>query len=706
MTRRILAVSVWAISWAFAAAAIVLLIGAGLPNTPVEGVFLSQAPPRMQATFDEIGIVVAIVYGPVSALILARRPHPVGVVLAVHAVGSGLAAFGVQWGILGQSVPGLPLWGFFAFAAGWGFVPGTFMTAALPLLVTRRRIPPWQLAVVVLAGANALVAWFVSVTQQGSGVPANPFAVPDPTYQSVLPELYAALSYLGVALSFVSCAVLLARWWRARARERVAVAWLGIGQLFLTLSYLLLVLPGELDPPEWVVAVGLVAPAFGQVLYPTALLVVVLGQRLWGVEIVVSRVVLWALLSLSGVTVYLVVVVIAGGVMPAADGVWIVVPLALALAVQPARRWFQRRIDRLVYGEAADAGVLLGRIGDEVGELEPGEAGLTQVSGALRRVLRLGRVEIVSAESELRAASGAELRAEPSAPPAPSAPPQHPAPARVVALRGTDGFIGELRVWPREGQRLDRRTLTAIDDVSGLVAVAVRLVESAHALERARAELAATRAAERRAIRRELHDGLGPELAGAGFGLAAAQNLVREHPERAGILLDELGRDITRRARDLRDLAAEVSPSPLGGSSLVEGLGALADRFTVPGRRVRLRVTDARALAGDALREEVQSSLYLVAAEALSNAARHSGAGTVTIALDTVGGDARLEVADDGRGMVGAVPGVGLHSMRERATALGGTLTAEGEHLGGGTVVTLRIPLERGHRVPIGDIDP
>ncbi|WP_168387140.1 hypothetical protein, partial [Microbacterium sp. K41] len=87
---------VLASAWGLAAASILLAWRFELPAAPVAGTFLSPAPPAAQARFDDIGLTVAAVYAPLAAVLLVRRPQPVAVLLAVHAVGSGLAAFGVQ----------------------------------------------------------------------------------------------------------------------------------------------------------------------------------------------------------------------------------------------------------------------------------------------------------------------------------------------------------------------------------------------------------------------------------------------------------------------------------------------------------------------------------------------------------------------------------------------------------------------------------
>jgi signal transduction histidine kinase len=665
------AISVWGASWGLVLASLAIGWIADLPAEPLPGIFLSEAPAEVRTLAYDIDITVAIIYGPVSALILARRPwHPVAIILSVYAVGSGLAAFGIMYGLLGAQLPGLPLWGFFTYTAGWAFVPGTFLVASVPLLVTRRRIPRWQRAIVVLGAALAAAATFISLTQQGPQPPQNPFGIEHAAYQAVLAPLYTALSAGALAISTVSCVVVFARWLRMRGPGRMGLAWLALGQFFVTLSYLAQALPAQLGAPPWVLDFALLTPVLGQILFPAAIIVVVLGQRLWGVEVVVSRLLLWTLLSFSGVVLYLAVVAVFPVALSGTGTLALLAPVVIALGLLPLRSWLQGRIDRLIYGEGADPGRLLRRLGDRMGELSPGPEGLRELAETLRRVLKLGWVSIQTAE--LDAAAGVRTDAEVSR----------------IPFGSAGSSIGELHVHARPGQRLDRRTVTVLSDVAGLVATVARLAQSYIHLESARDALTARRSEERRAIRRELHDGLGPALAGIGFGLAAVENLAPTQPARARALLAELADDMHERVREVRALADEVSAPPRDTADLAGALTRLARRFDSPGLRVRTDVTDTSGLPAS-----TAETLYLVAAEAVSNAVRHSGARVVTIRLRATGQETTLEVHDNGTGIpTDALPGVGMTSMRERVAPHNGTLTVSSSP--SGTAVTARMPLD------------
>lgn len=667
--RRSAALAVWALAWSFAVAAVVLRWLADLPAAPLPGIFLAESAPEIRTRADDIDLAVAVVYGPVAALVLARRPHPAGLILATHAVGSGVAASGLAYGLLGAQQSDVPAWGLVAHLGGWAFVPGTFLLAALPFLVLQERVRGPSRAVVATSLVLATIATFVSLTQQGSDAPHNPLAIDVPGYQAALAPVYTAVSLVALVISVLACVVLVRR--IRSGHGGPGLSWLATGQLVLTLSYLVQAVPEDVGLPRWVLEFGLATPVLGQILYPAAILVVVLGQRLWGVDLVVSRVLLWALLSFSGVVAYLVLVA-TGPVRLSQQGpAALVVPIAVALAVLPLRGWLQRRIDRLVYGEGADGGQLLARLGERVGELAPGPAGLEELAGTLRRVLRLGWVRIESADLGAEAGRRGD--------------------AAVVTVPFPGGAVdGALVVQAVPGLELDRRTQAVLADVVGLVATAAGLARSYLVLDAARAGLVLRRADERRAIRRELHDGLGPALAGIGFGLAAVENLARTDPGRARELLAELAADVRRRVGEVRDLAMVVSTPRPDPDELVDELQVLAERFTTSERRVVLSISGTEHLT-----PAVADALYFVGAEALSNAARHATASRIAVDILASAGGVELTVVDDGVGLRSdSVPGVGMASMRERAAGVGGSLEVVSRV--SGTTVRLRGPGTQG----------
>lgn len=676
-SRRIVAVLVLLASWVPALASIVIAWVFELPERPLQGVFLSASPPDLQSRFDEIGVTVALIYGALAAVLIVRRPHPVAIVLAVHSVGSGLAALGVQWGLLGFEQPDLPAWGLLAHAAGWAYVPGTVATTIIPVLILRPR--PGRVARAVIGGVSALaaIAFLAALVHQMPGtsagpVPVNPLAIDSEPLQLVLPWLYGVAVSVAVALSIGVAGWVIREWSRAPAGRSARTGWLAVGHAFLTISYLVLVLPASDSIPPLVWTFGMVAPVIGQLLYPSATLVLVLGHRLRGVESIVARVLLSTILVVAAVTAYLVVGA-ALTVVPALDpiGIGIISAAMIALAVQPARRRIAAAIDRLVYGPDGDPAGLLRRLGERVGVVESGAEGVERLADALRTVLDAGAVEIVSDELGTVGAAGEVsddvLRQD---------------------LRAGGARIGEIRISPRAGERVPGAVVRDVAGLAGVVATAVRLAVANARLTSARTALVAARQVERRALRRELHDSIGPALAGVGFGLAAVDNLRQRDTAAARGLAERLADDLRAQLAEVRRVARSVR-SVERVLVLDAELHELAADFAGSGTGV---VVDARAawrVPSSAIRP-----LFLIAGEAVHNAVRHAGARSVRIDVTEAGTDRiMLTVSDDGCGFDqrAATTGVGLASMREHALESGALFSLESGS--GGTVVSVLLPL-------------
>ncbi|MDL4777766.1 sensor histidine kinase [Actinomadura xylanilytica] len=226
-----------------------------------------------------------------------------------------------------------------------------------------------------------------------------------------------------------------------------------------------------------------------------------------------------------------------------------------------------------------------------------------------------------------------------------------------------------------------------------------RLARLTADLQRSREEILANREEERRRLRRDLHDGLGPTLASLAMSLEAARLTMAHEPERVEPLLSELRDQLTRSVGDLRDLTHGLRPPALDDLGLVAAIESVAagccDRVDV---RFDGDPTDLPAAT--------EVAAFHIVREALANVRRHSRAATARVLL-TRGTDLSLMVADSGTGLPDPVRnggqgrGGGLAAMREWAAELGGTCTVS-SRTGGGTVVTARLPLAvpRYHRSP------
>jgi signal transduction histidine kinase len=252
-------------------------------------------------------------------------------------------------------------------------------------------------------------------------------------------------------------------------------------------------------------------------------------------------------------------------------------------------------------------------------------------------------------------------------------------------LRYHGELIGELQLGQRAPDEpfsaADERVLDSIARQAGAAVHAVQLMAD---LQQSRQQLVAAREEERRRLRRDLHDGLGPQLASQALTIDAIDRLLARDPQRARALLQELKSQSQAAVQDIRRLVYELRPPTLDEYGLAGALREGAVAASQNGLRVTVQAPDPFP----PLPAAVEVAAYRVAQEAMTNVIRHAGATTCTVRLSLLAGRQqpalRLEVVDDGRGLPPDLrPGVGLHSMRERAAELGGSCQIAANPAGG-----------------------
>ncbi len=220
-------------------------------------------------------------------------------------------------------------------------------------------------------------------------------------------------------------------------------------------------------------------------------------------------------------------------------------------------------------------------------------------------------------------------------------------------------------------------------------------------LQRSRERLVTTREEERRRLRRDLHDGLGPTLSSLPLKLDVAGDLMEQDPVAARELLRGLKEQSQSAVADIRRLVYELRPPALDELGLVGAIREIAAQYTRNGLRVSVDAPEELSL----LPAAVEVAAYRITQEALTNVARHAAASecVVRVALDEAAGALHLEIRDDGSGIPpGHARGVGLSSMRERAEELGGNCVVESAVMGG-TLVHATLP-SGSHDGPDSDV--
>lgn len=662
VTRGAIGQGVWVLSWTLVAAGLVLaLVGRGTDEA---------LDFKAYGEFFVLDAIIAAIYGPAAAVVLRRSRHPVGWIFAAIALGFAISAIGIEYTLLGAAHDDLPAYALIVQLGTAAWLVGAFsVVLVLPWILDRVQAGrAWALAA---RGGIALTifAFCSRMLIQIPDGPPNPIA-PSEAVSRWAADIDAWIIPFYFLYGVAGVIALIVRYRRASVEDCRGLAWVIVSLGLVTVSYICFEVGLSLGGP--LLSVAATALFAAQVMLPTAIFVLVVRQPLWGLDLAVSRATMWGLLTAVVVAGYVVLVWIVGTVLPVGrDGTGILVVALLALAVSPVRGWVQRRVERLVYGSASDTEVLLSRLGTDVSRERPGQTSLEGLVEGIRRSmrLRLVRVESRPDSSAVCAVAG------------------EPGPSSVsIPLLSQGREVGSMEVAPRAGERLDVRTLRLLDQIAGLVAVALELAQVNRQLDTARSRIVDVRHEERRLLRRELHDGLGPALAGASLALAAIDNNNRGLSAADSQLLGQLQVELARRSDDVRDIARALLPPALDEGRLVEALDVLASRFTDTRFVVTIDAVDA-----DEIDTRRQIAVYYVAAEAVANAHRHAGARECAVRVEHgAQGPVTVTVGDDGTGIGAQIEkGIGMTSMRERATELGGTFSVTGD---GGTTIRVVLP--------------
>ncbi|VTR77102.1 putative sensor histidine kinase NarS [Cellulomonas hominis] len=645
----VVAAAIALVAWLLAGTATVLHVAAG--GGMVVGDLL----------FTAVDITVAAVYGTVGAVILSRRRHPVGWLVAVTGVAGGVSAVAGAWGALAATRPGLPSPEWLVAMFGWVWVPGTVsLFTVVPWLARDRGLGPAARAGVALGATAALLLTGTRLLAPMS----------DPRWALALVVVAGLVTSAGT-------------WWRFRhgpEQERRGLGVLAVAAGIMALSFIPLVLT---DPGPGIFLAVPVSHLVCQALFPAALLVTVLRNRLWGLDLAVSRGTVAALLALVLAGVYAAVTAGVSALAGASSaGAQVAAAVGVVLLLQPVRGWLQARVRHLVYGDGHDPARAALRLGRTL--TAPGGSAelLDGLVASVGESLRLESVRLATTDADpLTAAWGAPTSE-----------------ALHVPVEHAGRVVGDLAVTPPPGERLDTRTRAALGQVLPVVAAGLALAAGARDLERARDAATSARLRERRVVRRELHDGLGPWLSGVRLGLQGAVNLLDTGtPAGAAAAreaLQALGAEAERRVEDVRDLARSLLPPVLDEQGLGPALDDLADRLARDGFVVTRDGDDPGELD-----PVVAAAAYALLSEAARNARRHSGAPGCRLTVHRGAGALELVCEDDGRGP-GGVAGIGTRSMQERAEELGGFVEVGAREPG--TRVRAVLPLVPGAPLPGG----
>jgi len=639
-------------------------VAVGLVGSALVGFDLAAARDSFVLTNSAIALSLAVAGG----LVAVNRPaNALGWLLLGGAVFQGATAAAAPLLAAGVAA-GWPDWLLRTVgtvgAYAWPWTISLFLPLALLVFPTGRLPGPrWRPVPAVVAVVAVLFALDSGALPGGliGERRVDPWLVID-SYDTLTP-LWAVAEVLNGAVYLLALASLVLRYRRGDERDRRQLLWI-LWALLLVVVGIAIWAPLSRDHGPIVLILFCIP------LVPAAMTIAVLRHQLLDIRLVFSRTVLYALLTAAAVGVYLGVVALAGRVLSEGVGSSVIATVLVAIGFNPVRVRLQGIVDRALYGDRADPVRVVSRIGQRLSA----DADAGGVLAGIREALRLPYAGLRVDGAE-QAASGT--------------PPEL---LETVPLAYGGDRVGELVVGVRSGQRtLDRSDRSALELLAAPLAVAVRATALSDAVQRSRSQIVAAREEERRRLRRDLHDGLGPALTGIAFQADAAGNLLTTAPDDAARLLAALRATATEAIADVRRLVHALRPPALDELGLAGALRRQGEQLGVGGPRITVEVGEPLPT----LPAAVEVAAYRIAVEAMTNAVRHAGAGTVRLRV-AAGDDLEVDVTDDGALVDSWTPGVGLSSIAERTAELGGEWRA-GPADGGGGRVWARLPLEVSH---------
>ena len=608
-----------------------------------------------------------------AALALRRPRHPVGwlfLVFGFSLVATGAIDSYVAYGAIAR--PGaLPAAALMAVVGDATFIPWLALLGLIMLLTPSGQLTtrPWRIAAwATIGGGIASFACVMLRPYRGDhahlGTIQNPLALPGLSEVALMATLPALLVlHLGVLAGAVSLVV---RFRAARDQERMQLRWLGWSAVPFICFVVGAFIAATLDNQ---VVLGLMFGGFASII-PISSALAIEQYHLYDIERLVSRGVLWVLLSAVLASCYAAIVIVVGGVLGTtrpggypgggAQLPAIVATLATVSLLGPARRFLQDGLDRRFNRRRFEAVATIRRY---LREPSPGvtvEQGLRAALGDETLTLAYWideRAHWVSAEGS----------------------PASPDPSALILQRHSLPMCA----MSFDTRRIERgvaevvavEALAELENARLRAAITLQLVE----VRESRARIAAAQLAERRKIERNLHDGAQQRLLATALQLRAAE--VNQSPERVRAAVAGAIDQLQFAIQDLRDLANGLLPATLSDGGLAAAFDDLVSRTPVP---VRLRATDRRYPA------LVEETAWFIACEAVANAVKHAAPHSVAISAEHKSGHLRLVIEDDGIG--GANPaGSGLRGIADRAEAFGGRLTVN-ERPGRGTIITAELP--------------
>jgi signal transduction histidine kinase len=658
-----------------------------------------------------------LAFAVVGAIVAGHRPaNPIGWLFLAEGLGFAVGVATDTYATYATRA-GAPAPPSVAWAVWLGAILGElgFLFALAILLFPDGRLPSprWRVVAWLIVAGEALVVLMAATSSaalraQAAAVRVSPVRlIPDSVAYPVVNVVQTAFLPLAVA----AAAGLAVRYRRATPDVRHQIKWVAYASLLTAIALLIsgLVLGNPLG------ALLTVGP-----LIPVAAGIAIFKYRLYDIDVVISKTIVYGSLAAFITLVYVLIVVgigsLGSGFGRAGSrpdlGLSILATAVVAVAFQPVRERAQRLANRLVFGKRATPYEALSEFAGRMGGTYATEDALPRMAQVLAEGTGAART-VVWLKDGAELAVGACWPAD-AAPPgrvgfAGGAAPTITGTNRVALVYHQGEALGALSVAKRPGENL-----TPVEDklMSDLAAQAGLLLHNIGLTQQLRARLAELQASrlrivaaaddQRRRIEHDIHDGAQQQLLAIGATLALAETVAGQDEERERALVAQLKAETSGALETLRELARGIYPPLLADQGLAAAVSAHASK--APGQ------VEVDAVGVGRYPADLETAIYFCCVEALQNAARHAPGSAIRVSLAEDEGQVVFSVTDDGPGFVPATPpaGTGLRNMGDRLAALGGSCQIDSSP-GVGTTIAGRIglgaprPRDTGEAPPTGN---
>jgi signal transduction histidine kinase len=654
------------------------------------------------ALFIPIAVVVLTGYTTVGAVIASRFPrNPVGWLFMLAGMAFLLNGFASEYVTYTfETSPGsLPLGRAAALVADYSIFFAVVPIPLLFLLFPTGTLPSprWRPLAWAVAGffGLGLVADGVRtrMLDAGSARIPNPLAIEG--VQRFLDPVLTVAAFGAIGATLASAAALFVRFRRAQGEERQQIRWLAYGAVVAAFFFLGLLATGiGLGPEETSLANEISFLLFFLTVglgIPVAAAVAMFRYRLYDLDIVIKKTLVFAILAVSITAVGLLTIALMGALLvgPISDHPVVLgaVGIAIGLLVTPLRRLAVRVADRVVYGGRATPYEVLTDFSGRMAETYSADDVVPRMAAVLGAGIGAEQVVVwLRVGRELRPAGLWPAGPAPGAKVMPSDELPHFASQHAVEVRHQGELLGALSVEMPVSYPMNPATARLVQDLAGQAGLVLRNVRLIEELRASRQRLVKAQDDGRRAIERNIHDGAQQQLVALAVKLRLADAMVDKDPAKAHDLMGQIQQETSRALQDLRDLARGIYPPLLADKGLAAAVEAQARKSPVP-----------VAVEADGIGrfpQEIEAAVYFCVLEGLQNALKHANPTLTTVRLAATDGHLTFQIADDGRGFdTGAAEfGTGLQGMADRLDAIGGTLEVTSEP-GLGTTVTGRLPV-------------